>query len=208
MYQELTIPLFPSVFYAVEIREDLEEEYDKLKSVEFISHGSEFGDNGSQNSKSYHVLDSHDFLKRTITNYVRHFKDDILGYTTTRFSITTSWVTKTPPGGWSELHNHKNSWYSGVLYMDDIPDCGDLYFFNNERDIIPNDAPTERGDILNAETFVFSPKKSNLVLFPSYLNHRVSKNKSNQDRYSLAFNIFPRNTFGRADSTLNITIKK
>lgn len=208
MYQEITLPLFPSVFYAVEIREDIEEEYEKLKSVEFTPHVSQFGDNKSHTSKSYHVLDSHDFLKRTITNYVRHFKDNILGYTTTRFSITTSWVTKTEPGGYSELHNHKNSWYSGVLYMDDIPDCGDLYFFRDERDILPNDAPDERSDILNAETFVFSPKKSNLVLFPSYLNHRVSKNNSNQDRYSLAFNIFPRNTFGKADSTLNITIKK
>ena len=207
MYTELAIDLFPSVFYAVEIRENIDQELQELKQVSFVNHESDYGDSKSYSSESFKILDTQRLLKKTLNNYVVHFKNDVLGYTNTKLSITSSWVTKTEPGGYSELHDHKNSWYSGVLYFDDIDDCGNLCITDDSKSYLLNNPPEENSSIRNAETFIFAPKKNNLVLFPSYLKHRVTKNNSDQDRYSLAFNIFPTSNFGQNDSALHISIK-
>ena len=41
-----------------------------------------------------------------------------------------------------------------------------------------------------SEIFELKPKTGKLVLFPSKLNHFVTKNKSDEQRISLAFNCF------------------
>ena len=42
-----------------------------------------------------------------------------------------------------------------------------------------------------------------LVLFPSYLNHKILEHKSEFPRYSLAFNIVPIGEYVDEDSTYN-----
>ena len=44
----------------------------------------------------------------------------------------------------------------------------------------------------------------NLYKFPSHLLHRVLKNNSNEVRYSLAFNVFMKGSFGRDEYQLEI----
>lgn len=203
---DITLQLFPSVFYAVEVKEDLDSFFSEVKSLKFNKHESIYGDTKSHTSDNFYVLDAFTEVKRCIEMYVNYFKDNILGYSNTEVGITTSWITKTEPDGYSELHDHKNSWYSGVLYFDSIEDCGNLCITDTSKRIKLNNVPDELADTLNAETFMFAPQKNNMVLFPSYLNHRISRNNSNQDRYSLAFNIFPTSKFGQNDSTLNIQL--
>ena len=51
-------------------------------------------------------------------------------------------------------------------------------------------------------TFEVNPGK--LVLFPSNLMHRVEENKSNANRYSLAFNLYCRGNFGHKEGQLTL----
>jgi len=45
------------------------------------------------------------------------------------------------------------------------------------------------GNYLNAQKWVIDPKDGLLVMFPSHIHHKISTNLSNQDRYSLAFDV-------------------
>ncbi len=48
----------------------------------------------------------------------------------------------------------------------------------------------------------FKVSAGKLILFPSNLMHRVNENKSHKNRYSLAFNLFCKGTFGEKESLL------
>ena len=48
----------------------------------------------------------------------------------------------------------------------------------------------------------FQVTAGKLMLFPSNLMHRVEENKSNRDRYSLAFNLFCKGRFGHKEGQL------
>ena len=56
-------------------------------------------------------------------------------------------------------------------------------------------------NIYSAEEWSITPKKNTVLLFPSNLMHKVAKNLSNKDRYSLAFNINPIGTFFKKHDT-------
>ena len=45
-----------------------------------------------------------------------------------------------------------------------------------------------------------SPEDNYLILFFSQLRHKILLNTSNQNRFSLAFNILPKGEFGTIDS--------
>ena len=51
-----------------------------------------------------------------------------------------------------------------------------------------------------------TPSMGQVVFFPSYLTHQISKNRSEEDRFSIAFNILPNGIFGLHDSTANISV--
>ena len=42
---------------------------------------------------------------------------------------------------------------------------------------------------LNAQNWHIEPKNGLLIMFPSHVHHKISTNLSNEDRYSLAFDI-------------------
>ena len=45
------------------------------------------------------------------------------------------------------------------------------------------------------------PSTNSLVLFPSYLSHRIAEHQSKKIRRSLAFNIVPVGSYGEYDSS-------
>ncbi len=51
-----------------------------------------------------------------------------------------------------------------------------------------------------ADQWEIPPEHKKLILFPSYLVHKIGKQKADKPRYSLAFNIVPIAPYGVADS--------
>ena len=44
-----------------------------------------------------------------------------------------------------------------------------------------------------------------IIFFPSDIQHKIAENKTNKDRYSLAFNFYPVGNIGVRDSNVKLT---
>jgi uncharacterized protein (TIGR02466 family) len=204
------IPLFPSIIFQSKLENNYDDIFEQFKQTNFVKNKHfllEKNDNKCYHSSDYYILKNHKNLKNDILQCFNYFKNNIMHYENTDFQITTSWITKVDLNSVSHYHNHKNSFYSGVLYFDDLVDCGPIEFTNTN--LTPQsfsvNLPTEY-NIHNCSTWQIHPSKNNIIFFPSYLNHRVSLHLSDTPRYSLAFNLIPIGVFGNFDSTLAINI--
>ena len=198
---ETIYPIFSSPVYAKVIGESLDNIFDSLKEQPF----EEGNLDGTFTSKSKKIVDKFPKLKKIILREFNYFKNTYLRYDSTDFSITTSWITKCVSNSQSYIHNHKNCVYSGILYFQNLEGVGNLQFNNdniNPQSIMLNDA-TEH-NFYNSQIWTIEPQKNLVVIFPSYLFHKITKHCSKEDRYSLAFNLFPKGKFGRNDSFLNV----
>lgn len=200
------LPVFSSVISATKLETDLSQFWKNVENLEFFSSTSD-DTHLVFSSRNMKILESHSELKKILLDTFYNFKNDTLKLHTTDFDITTSWITKTEPGGFCQYHCHRNSYYSGVLYNDKTnqPDSGNLLFTDvgiKEETILINQ-PTE-WNILNSRRIVIEPDKNLLVFFPSSLRHRISKYTGLSSRYSLAFNLFPIGNLGNGDSFLDL----
>ncbi len=202
------LPLFSYPVCQMTVIEDLSSFFNDIKeNLEFESTDSE-DSHDMYMSKNLYVLKKYPELKEILLKYFYVFVDNVLKAEKTNFNITTSWVTKTNKKSFSQYHRHKNSFYSGVLYFDDIENCGELKFLN-DSDYMNGFKLNEFSEynIYNSETWKISPHKNKLIFFPSSLRHKITEHNSDTPRYSLAFNVFPTGTYGDSDSTVKITLE-
>ena len=59
-------------------------------------------------------------------------------------------------------------------------------------------------NIRTLSTYNIPPSPGLLLLFPSDLKHKVNKSNDAKNRYSIAFNIYPKGEFGRDTGKLFI----
>lgn len=157
-------------------------------------------------SKSLSVLDDLPDLKERIRTEVEEYKNKILGCNSTPFTFTTSWWTKTDPGGSCEWHEHRNSWISGVLYINGGPKWGP-FAIHAPLDYRPAIlvSPDEFNEY-NTQVYEIEPVPGRLILFQSNLRHRIFWHHGDSARYSLAFNTYPVGLFGNRDSVVSVTV--
>ncbi len=110
------------------------------------------------------------------------------------WSLKEMWVNVLDTGGRQAMHNHANSFISGVAYLTHThpqartvfmrPPGGTDFSFKNDHAGV-NTGP------YNAEKWIsMPPEPGDVVLFPSYLLHAVPTNPGER-RISLAFNAVP-----------------
>jgi len=112
------------------------------------------------------------------------------------FKILNSWSTKTPNKSSSESHVHSNSWISGVYYPHEDKSFS-IMFEKNNYNFMYNVEYTNYNNIYTSSTYTVNPKTGTLLIFPSTLMHKITKNNSDEDRYSIAFSIVPVGTFNK-----------
>jgi uncharacterized protein (TIGR02466 family) len=194
----LIIPLFPRVCALYVLEEDLSE-LNKIKSFKFKKI-----DTGSHGTDSFKVLEYFPSIKKLVMEKFYEFKDNILSMNSTNFKISTSWGTKIEPNGMGGLHNHRNTYYSGILYWETFEgsrlELVDL--FKQGIMVMP-----DKWNDFNYQHFHLNTMKNNLFFFPSEIYHRISINNSENTRYSLAFNIMPIGNIGYEDSSVTINIE-
>jgi len=110
------------------------------------------------------------------------------------WSLKEMWVNVLETGGHQAMHNHANSFISGVVYLTPChpssntvfmksPGGTDFKFSNDHKGVTPNE--------FCADKWVSpSPQPGDMVLFPSYLMHAVPPNQGER-RITLAFNAIP-----------------
>jgi uncharacterized protein (TIGR02466 family) len=111
-----------------------------------------------------------------------------------RWLLKEMWVNVMDTGGRQAMHNHANSFISGVVYLTPThagsqtvfmksPGGTDFLFKNDHAGITPGE--------FSADKWVSpAPEPGDMVLFPSYLMHAVPPNQGER-RITLSFNAIP-----------------
>ncbi len=103
--------------------------------------------------------------------------------------ITNLWTIINEKGGFNERHHHGNSSLSAAYYVEAPPQCGDIVFYDPRPAPVFSHPIANKPNLLNATVNSITPESGLLVLFPSYLDHSVNPNLSDQKRIVISFNI-------------------
>jgi hypothetical protein len=110
------------------------------------------------------------------------------------WAIKEMWVNVLDTGGRQAMHNHANSFASGVVYLTETHDSARTVFMKSPGGhdfALKNDHAGVATGPYNAEKWISpAPAPGDLILFPSYLMHAVPPNAGGR-RISLAFNAIP-----------------
>ena len=91
-------------------------------------------------------------------------------------------------GGANSRHHHGNSTLSCAYYVKAPSNSGDIVYDPRPAPVYSH--PNSNGpNSLNAMVNAISPTEGGLVIFPSYLDHSVNENLSNEERIVISFNI-------------------
>ena len=110
------------------------------------------------------------------------------------WSLKEMWVNVLDTGGRQAMHNHANSFISGVVYLTPThPDACTVFMKSpgGTDFAFRNDHARTTPTAYSADKWVSpQPEPGDLVLFPSYLMHAVPPNPGER-RITLAFNTLP-----------------
>jgi uncharacterized protein (TIGR02466 family) len=110
------------------------------------------------------------------------------------WSLKEMWVNLLDTGGRQQMHNHANSFISGVVYLTPThPDSRTVFMKSpgGHDFAFKNDHAGATTGAYNADKWISpQPEPGDVVLFPSYLLHAVPPNPGAR-RITLAFNAIP-----------------
>jgi len=110
------------------------------------------------------------------------------------WSLKEMWVNVLDTGGRQAMHNHANSFISGVVYLTQTHPESRTVFMKSPGGTdfaFRNDHSSVSTGSFNADKWISPPPEpGDVVLFPSYLMHAVPANPGGR-RISLAFNAIP-----------------
>jgi hypothetical protein len=110
------------------------------------------------------------------------------------WSLKEMWVNLLDTGGRQAMHNHANSFISGVVYLTPTHPDSRTVFMKSPGGVefsFKNDHAGVVTGPYNADRWISpQPEPGDVVLFPSYLMHAVPPNPGER-RITLAFNAIP-----------------
>jgi uncharacterized protein (TIGR02466 family) len=108
--------------------------------------------------------------------------------------ITQSWLNYTETNQFHHKHAHPNSLVSGVFYINCHEELDKIKFFNDGYKTIKPEI--KDWNLYNSESWWFTVKTGDIILFPSSLTHMVENKEGTNTRISLAFNVFIKGNIG------------
>ena len=110
------------------------------------------------------------------------------------WSLKEMWINVLDKGGRQAMHNHANSFISGVVYLTPTHPSSQTVFMKSPGGndfMFRNDHPQTTPNPYSADKWISpKPEPGDLVLFPSYLLHAVPPNQGER-RITLSFNAIP-----------------
>ena len=192
------IGLFPSPVFKTKLQPISSDIKNMVRKLEY----DEGKDGNVNTSSNLRLLNEPEFenLRKSIFQEFDFFTRQVLKINTgVNFVLTNSWAVESKPGCVGKQHTHKNSIFSGVLYLETPAESGYLKFeeLNDYRMFYQTfSLPFDDFNSMNSAQWTVKPEENVALFFPSNITHSITKNESNQTRYSLAFNFFPQGTFG------------
>jgi len=186
--------IFPTPVYMSKLDRDLTK-----KELSFIDKSKlDFYKNeGNITSNDNYILNQKVFskLKEDLDLRVQDYFHKVLSTTDaiTPF-ITQSWLNYTETKQYHHKHQHPNSLVSGVFYVNCHEELDKIKFFNDTYKTIKPEI--KDWNLYNSESWWFTVKTGDIILFPSSLTHMVENKEGTNTRISLAFNVFIKGTIG------------
>jgi uncharacterized protein (TIGR02466 family) len=186
--------IFPTPVYMSKLDRDLTK-----KELSFIDKTKlDFYKNeGNITSNDNYILNQKVFnkLKEDLDLRVQDYFKKVLSTTdaVTPY-ITQSWLNYTETKQYHHKHQHPNSLVSGVFYVNCHEEFDKIKFFNDTYKTIKPEI--KDWNLYNSETWWFTVKTGDIILFPSSLTHMVETKEGDNTRISLAFNVFIKGTIG------------
>ena len=190
------IDLFPTVIFQKNLIDISNQEInDYVKCVYTEEKVEEYNNKGYTTFNQQLVnLPIFSKLKNNILIYSKlYFKE--LGYKEFDIQIACSWGNVVDTNHDIQEHYHTNSFLSGCFYPTDNPSpisfnnhIDDKWTFFDVKEHKPNKHRTWG-------SFKYFPKKKDILLFPSWLRHKVIQSKED-GRVTIAFNVIPKGEFG------------
>ena len=148
----------------------------------------------------FRVLEQFPKMKQMFTHISNRLIKEGLNYDI-KLEISSSWFTKTHKGEQSPMHDHKNCVFSAVYYYGDYDDkVGNLIFKNPIVNLTSYRLNVGKSNKFNTYDIEVTPQSGSLLIFPSYVSHKIDVHKSDIPRLSLAFNMIPVGQYGIGDS--------
>jgi uncharacterized protein (TIGR02466 family) len=105
-----------------------------------------------------------------------------------RVAAMNSWFSIGRKNSMHEKHNHLPSVWSGTYYVQAENDDGNITFFNEHLKSNWPFCETGLEDTYTRQLFTIQPETGLLLIFPSYLEHQVHLNKTDNERIAISFN--------------------
>jgi uncharacterized protein (TIGR02466 family) len=105
------------------------------------------------------------------------------------FEITACWATVLGRGAAHKIHSHPNNFLSGVYYVRVQPGADAINFHDPRRQTSVIRPPVVELTADNTDQVVVKVRNGTLLMFPSYLEHSVDANLSEEERISVSFNV-------------------
>jgi uncharacterized protein (TIGR02466 family) len=103
--------------------------------------------------------------------------------------ITECWAVVNGKYGSNQFHRHPHANISGVYYVQTPEKCGAL-IFRDPRPVAAMMAPPVTQRTAWTElTRAYQPQAGKMLLFPSWLEHGVGVNESDEERIAISFNV-------------------
>jgi uncharacterized protein (TIGR02466 family) len=166
-----------------------------------------FNNEGNKTSNDNYILNNKEFkdLKKELDLRIQDYFDKVISPANNITPyITQSWLNYTETNQYHHKHAHPNSLISGVFYINSNEENDKIKFFNDSYKAIKLE--TKDWNIWNSESWWFSVKTGDVILFPSSLTHMVETKQGDNTRISLAFNVFIKGTIGNNKNLTELII--
>ena len=186
--------IFPTPIYISKLNRELtNKELSFIDKIKLDVYKNE----GNTTSNDSHILNHKEFedLKIELDLRIQDYFDKVISPANNITPyITQSWLNYTETNQYHHKHQHPNSLVSGVFYINCDDKFDKIKFFNDTYKTIKPEV--KDWNIWNSESWWFSVKTGDVILFPSSLTHMVETKEGTNTRISLAFNVFIKGTVG------------
>jgi len=129
------------------------------------------------------------FISEISKNIESAIKDMDWDLETQIVKITSMWSIINNKDAFNEKHHHGNSALSAAYYVKAEQNAGNIVFYDPRQANVFHHPTSKQVNSVNAQVQSVTPKAGTLVLFPSYLEHKVNPNLSNEERIVISFNV-------------------
>ena len=186
------IPMFPTLVWKLQLNADLRQAMEAriLAALEGIRRDLPrlAPGLGWQSEQILHQRE--DF--RDLVACVNHAAQGILCFLRIGYDaveITGCWANVLAKGAAHKAHSHPNNFLSGVYYLRTHPGTDTINFHDPRTQTGIIRPPVTELTSENTDQVVVKVKNGSLLVFPSYLQHSVDANMSDEERISISFNV-------------------